>query len=89
MSRKVAYSKQELIVLAAEVQARWMGSMVERGLIPVACICMRNVDVGDALEKGAIEVLSGREIDEKLLNLILDKMYKSRNSGLVETVHLK
>lgn len=89
MSRKQKFTNQELIVLAAEVQARWLGTMVERGLIPVACVCMRNVDSEDAATKGAIVVLADREIDENILSTVLDKMYKCRNAGLVQTVHLK
>jgi len=89
MSRKNKMSKQELIVLTAEIQARWTGSIIERELIPVACICMRNVDIVDAGGKGAIEILAGRQIDEGLLGTILDKLFKGRSLGLVETVHLK
>jgi hypothetical protein len=63
---------KELLALGAEVNARWMGTFVERKLVPLVCICARNTDPGD--KEAAYEILASKGVDEKMITAIIEKL---------------
>ncbi len=80
--------KNQMISLVCEVTARWTAIMVDRNLIPLICVTSRNVGENEKAEF-AIEVLAGRGIDERMVELVIERLMAIKKKGGIETVNLK